>query len=209
MVRTVMALGLLLEAGAWWFVAFRRASVWAVMTPVLVGLGVAALIVGGPSWSPGVSPVLAVAGGAAAGVALYLATRVFVVVVRGWGAFQSQSRGMYLRRGELAATAVLALSVLLMVPGEELFWRGLFQVEIADATGGRTLLAAALTWGAFVLANLPSANLAIVAGAVVGGAVWSSLGWWCGGALAPLVSHAAWTALMLAFPVVRRAEAAV
>ena len=52
-------------------------------------------------------------------------------------------------------------------------------------------------------ANLPSANLAIVAGAVVGGGLWGALGWWSGGVLAPLASHAAWTALMIGFPVVR------
>jgi len=203
-----MALGLAVEAGAWWVVAFRRTSVWLVMTPVLVALGTAALVVGPPAWSPRVDGAIAVAGGAVAGVALYLATRAFVLVVRGWGAFQDQSAGMYLRQGAISTPVAVALSVLLMVPGEELFWRGLFQPHLAGQDD-RLLFAALVTWGSFVLANLPSANLAIVAGALVGGAVWSVLGWWCGGALAPLVSHAVWTTLMLALPVVRRAEAAV
>jgi membrane protease YdiL (CAAX protease family) len=202
-----MALGLAVEAGAWWVVAFRRASVWVVMTPVLVALGIAAIVVGPPSWSPRVGAGVAVLGGAVAGLALYLATRAFVGFVRGWDAFQQQSAGMYLRQGRVSTAGALALSIVLMVPGEELFWRGLFQPHLASS--GRLAFAALLTWGSFVLANLPSANLAIVAGAVVGGAVWSALGWWCGGALAPLASHAVWTALMLGFPVVRRAEAAV
>ena len=205
----VMALGLALEGVAWWFVAFRGRSVWLVMTPVLATLGVAAIAVGPPAWSPRVGAAGALAGGAAAGVALYAATRAFVVVVRGWDAFRRQSAGMYLRQGALSTPAVLALSVVLLVPGEELFWRGLYQPHLASALDGRLVLAAALTWGSFVLANLPSANLAIIAGAVVGGAVWSTLGWWCGGALAPLASHAVWTALMLSLPVVPRAEAAV
>jgi membrane protease YdiL (CAAX protease family) len=82
------------------------------------------------------------------------------------------------------------------------FWRGFVQPELE-----RTLdagVAALLGWAAFVAANAPSRNLAVLASAVVGGALWSGLGWWSGGALAPLVCHAAWTALMLSFPVVRR-----
>lgn len=204
-----MFVGLALEAGAWGLVAFGRRNVWAVMTPVLVVLGLAAVVVGPPVWSPEVAPSSAIAVGLGLGLVLYLATRLFVFTVRGWGSFQRQSSGMYLRRGSLSLPAILGLSVLLIVPGEEVFWRGLFQVELAGSLGGRTALAALLSWGAFVLANLPSANLAIVAGAVVGGAVWSGLGWWCGGALAPLACHGAWTALMLAFPVVRPAEATV
>jgi membrane protease YdiL (CAAX protease family) len=48
-----------------------------------------------------------------------------------------------------------------------------------------------------------SRNLAIVAGAVVGGAVWCGLCAWTGGVGASLACHVAWTALMLVFPVVR------
>jgi membrane protease YdiL (CAAX protease family) len=82
--------------------------------------------------------------------------------------------------------------------GEELFWRGLFLGELERSVGG--LAAVVLAWGGFVLANLPSGNLAIVAGAVVGGAVWVALAWWTGGIAASLCCHAAWTALMLALP---------
>lgn len=204
-----MLVGLAVEAGAWWLVAFRRLNVWGVMAPVLIALGLAALIAGPPAWSPNVEAATSAAVGLGVGVVLYLATRLFVFAVHGWGTFQRQSSGMYLRRGSLSLPTILGLSVALMVPGEELFWRGLFQVELAGSFGGRAALAAVVSWGAFVLANLASANLAIVAGSVVGGAVWSGLGWWSGGALAPLVCHAAWTALMLSFPVVRPAEATV
>ena len=37
-------------------------------------------------------------------------------------------------------------------------------------------------------------------------AVWTGLGWWSGGPLAPLVSHLTWTALMISFPVIRLIE---
>lgn len=202
-----MVLGLAAEAYAWWLISFRGRSVWAVMTPVLAGLGGAALLAGPPAWSPRVDAAAAVLLALGTGALLYLATRTFVTLVRRWGAFREQSIGMYLRRGRLSLPGILLLSVVLMVPGEELFWRGVFQVEAASVVGGRTL-GAVVTWGAFVVANLPSGNLAILAGGVVGGAVWTALGWWSGGALAPLVCHGVWTSLMLAFPVVRRAEAA-
>jgi membrane protease YdiL (CAAX protease family) len=105
---------------------------------------------------------------------------------------------MYGRRGTLPLGAVLLLSVGLMVPGEELFWRGLFLPELEDAVKG--VLGPFLAWLAFVAANVPSLNLAIVAGAGVGGAVWVALAVWSGGVLASLFCHVGWTGLMLAFP---------
>jgi membrane protease YdiL (CAAX protease family) len=89
-----------------------------------------------------------------------------------------------------------------------LFWRGLFQGELAPALDDRTALAAAIAWVAFVLANLPSANLAIAAGAVVGGAVWVALAWWTGGVLASLACHIVWIGLMIALPVLHPADVA-
>ncbi|HXF35744.1 MAG TPA: hypothetical protein VNO17_01015, partial [Actinomycetota bacterium] len=59
------------------------------------------------------------------------------------------------------------------------------------------------TWAGYVLVNLASGSPPIVAGALVGGAVWSGLAWWSGGVAASLASHAAWTALMLIGPPVR------
>jgi hypothetical protein len=75
-----------------------------------------------------------------------------------------------------------------MVPGEELFWRGLFKAKLSVVLDGRTV-GAAIGWAAFVAVNLPSGNLAIIARAVVGGG--------------SIVCHAIWMALILGFPVVR------
>ncbi len=198
-----MLLGLTGEGLAWWLVRFRAWNVWRLMAPVLVAMGLAAVAASPPPLSPEVRPALGATVGVLGGVALYAATRAFAAFVRPWAAFRRQSVATYGRRGSLPLATVLLLSVALMVPGEELFWRGLFQVELAEALGGRSALAAVASWGAFVLANLPSANLAIVAGALVGGAAWTLLGWWSGGVLAPLLSHGVWTALMLSLPVVR------
>jgi membrane protease YdiL (CAAX protease family) len=209
MIPTVMVLGMVVEGAAWWWISTRGASVWAVMTPVLVALGVLALATGRPEVAEDVAVGAAVAVGLAAGVLLFAATRVFVAIVAPrWGAFRTQSVSMYGRRGPLSLGAVLALSVLLMVPGEELFWRGLFLPELERALDG-LLPAALLAWVGFVAANLPSRNLAIVAGAVVGGAAWVTLAAWSGGVASGLLCHAAWTALMLAFPPLEASDGGV
>jgi hypothetical protein len=197
----VMVGGLALEGTAWWLVATRRREVWSATVPALVAMGAAALLAG-VVWSPDADPWVALVVGTVSGLLLYAATRTFVVVARPWKTFQRHSLAMYLRQGDRSLALALVLSVLLSVPGEELFWRGFFQTQLVDAFGSAAPAAVA-AWLVFILANLPSANLAIVSGAVVGGAVWCGLAWWCGGALAPLASHVVWTALMLAFPVVR------
>ena len=201
MIPFLMAVGLLVEAVAWWAIARRGASVWATMTPVLVGLGIVALLTGRPTLAD--DPGLAVIAGVAAGVALYVATAAFLAIVAPrWSAFRRQSTQIYGRQVPLALGTVLLLSVVLMVPGEEVFWRGLFLPELRSAADGG-LLGAVLAWLAFVAANLPSLNLAIVAGAAVGGVVWVTLAVWSGGVLAGLLCHACWTGLMLVLPPVR------
>lgn len=202
MVGAVMLAGVVAEAAAWWVVSARRGNVWTVVTPVLVAMALAAAIVGSPLASEGVGLAIASIAGAAAGAALYLGTRLFSTVVRGWEGFGRQARAIYERRIPLTLVQAIVLSAAVAAPAEEVFWRGFLQVEVARAFDGRTLVAAVVAWGLFVLANLASANLAIVLGAMVGGAVWSVLGAWSGGFAAPLACHAVWTALMLSFPVV-------
>jgi membrane protease YdiL (CAAX protease family) len=198
----LLVVGLVAEMIAWWRVS-RGGNVWTHMTPVLASMGVAALLVGPPEWSPDTSSGLAIVAGLAAGVALYIATRVAMLVFSRWPTFRRHSVQMYQRQGGRSLGVALVLSLALSVPGEELFWRGLALEELTSVFDGRTAVAASFAWIAFVVANLPSANLAIAAGAVVGGAVWVALASWSGGVLAPLACHVLWTGLMIALPVVR------
>src|SRR3989304_4437460 len=55
-------------------------GVWAWLPPVLASLGVASLLSGPPPWSPEVDASTAMAVGAALGLALYIATRIFFVI---------------------------------------------------------------------------------------------------------------------------------
>jgi membrane protease YdiL (CAAX protease family) len=204
MVVVALVTGTLAQAGAWWLVERGHGTVWSLVTPLLLLLGVLAIMVETPSLAIDTSVAAALGIGAAAGVGFYVATRAFVIVVTGWGAFQRRSAQMYARQHPLSLSRAVLLSAVLGAPGEELFWRGLLQVELSRALDGRTALAAVITLVLFVAANAPSGNLAIVAAAVVGGAIWGSLAAWTGGVAAPVVCHALWTALMIAFPVVRR-----
>ncbi len=202
MVALVMIAGALVEIAAWWAVSRRGISIWVVMGIALPTLGVAAIAVGEPPVSPSVNGGAAAAAGAASCLVLYLATRVFVAAIRPWRSFQRHSVELYARQAGLPLVAAIVLAAGVMAPGEELFWRGLFQTKLSVVLDDRTA-GAAIAWAAFVAVNLPSRNLAIIAGAVVGGAVWSALAWWTGGVLASIVCHATWTALILGFPVVR------
>jgi membrane protease YdiL (CAAX protease family) len=200
----VIGFGIAAEVVAWRLVVSGRASVWGVMTPTFVVMGAAAALVRGPVLAGEMGPGAALALGAATGVLLYVATRLFVAIVSGWRAFQRQTAETYALAHDVptATTAVLAG---VMVVGEELFWRALVQPRLAEAGGGA---GAALTWLAFALVNSASSRLPIIAGAVVGGAVWALLAWWTGGMLASLLCHLVWTGLMILRPPRRRAKTA-
>lgn len=201
-----MGAGLLAEAGAWAFV-MRGQNLWTTLVPVLAVMGIVAVAVRTPAWSPDIDPWVSAAIGLASGVVLYLATRAAVLVLSRWPTFRRHAVELYARRGGLSLGAALGLSLGVSALGEELFWRGLFQAELGSALDGRTA-AAVLTWAALVLANLPSANLAVVAGAMVGGALWAGLAWWSGGVLASLACHLVWTGAMIAFPAVEEEDVA-
>jgi len=202
MIAAVVVIGGVAEAVAWWVVAQRRVGVWAGLAPVLAAAGVAALATGKVPLSPAAFPITAGAVGLAAGVALFAATRVFVwAVERVWPAFRRHAEAIYDQRGGLSVPAAVG-AALVVVAGEELFWRGLAQGRLAHSAG--RLGGALAVWGASIAANAPSGSLPILAAAVVGGAVWGALAFWTRGVLAALLCHAVWTGLMIAFPPVAR-----
>lgn len=188
----------------WWLVARGRTNVWRGLAMVIGVAGVAAVLTGRLAISPRVSIAAAAAGGVGSGLLLFVGTAAFsALAVRLWPRFRVHAERIYEQRFGMSLLAVLGLALGLAVTGEELFWRGLAQTRATEAAG--RVGGAAVGWGAYVVANLPSANLAILAGAVVGGAVWAALAAWTGGVLAPLLSHLAWTGLMILLPPVRRA----
>ena len=194
----VIAMGLTAQMIGWWLIASRGRDVWHILPPILAVMGVVALLVAAP-FEPDVGRTAQVIAGISAGLLLYVGTRAFVWVAVRWGPFRQNVVEAYAEAQEVPKARALALSLLLSVPGEELFWRGLAQGWLTTTALGAAG-AAGVTLLLYVVANLPSRSLPIVAGAVVGGAVWGGLAWWSGGVLAPLASHILWTGLMLAFP---------
>jgi membrane protease YdiL (CAAX protease family) len=183
---------------AWWSVASRRRDLWQVIPFVLAVLGVMAWLVA-PDAHPAVSGASALLVGAVSGIILFVATRIFVAVAIHWRPFARHVIEAYREAGEEPLVRSLVLSLLVSVPAEELFFRGLTQRTLAETwlgAGG----AAGVTLLLYVLGNLPSRSLPIVAGAIVGGVVWGALAWWSGAIVASLASHVAWTGLMLVLP---------
>lgn len=199
-VQTTLAIvGAVAEAYAWWRVAERRFRVWYVMPPVFLAMAYFAVLAVPPVWSGNQNAWIAVVIGIASGGVLYLATRAFVWQAVRWQAFDDDVRAQYRLAGSIALPFRLALSTLILVPCEELFWRGLFQSR-AESLTGMVIAGAVITWIVFVAVNLPSKSMPMVAGAIVGGAVWAGLFAWSEGILAPMASHMVWTFLMLLLP---------
>jgi membrane protease YdiL (CAAX protease family) len=193
----VIAAGFVLEVVAWRAVAARRASLWRLIVAVFAVEGVVAAIVLPPIASGHETVAVALAAGAASGLALWAGTLAFVAVAVRWQPFRTDVAERYARAAEVSLPAAIALSILIAVPGEELFWRNLVQRRFGVSS---EMVGAAVAWLGYVAVNAASGSLPFIAGAVVGGAVWGGLAWWSGGIAASVASHGVWTALMLARP---------
>jgi membrane protease YdiL (CAAX protease family) len=194
MVAAVVAAGVLAQAAMWWLISARRVPFWPATSATFAILGIAAVLAGVPG-SIDVSSLLV---GAGSGAALYGATRLVVAgLLQQIPSFASSVSDVYGRSQEVPGTAVWALTLVVAIPGEELFWRGLVLPELQDVAS--VAVGAGLAWLGYVAANAVLRNLSILAAAVVGGAVWTVLG----SVLdvgAAVASHLVWTSLMLLWP---------
>lgn len=197
--------GVAAQAGAWWLVG-TGVPVWRIAPPVFVACGVLGVLVGEPRAfdhpdlpGPDASPAVAIGVGLAAGVALYLGTLVFTSVAVRWGRFRDDTIVSYERAASASLATALALTAVSVV-GEELFWRGLVQVELSRALRDGVLPAALATAALYVVANAASRSSPIVAASIVGGMVWALLAVLTGSLVAPGLCHLVWTWLMLASP---------
>jgi membrane protease YdiL (CAAX protease family) len=195
----VWVVGVVAEAVAWWRAAAAGRDLWRLMPLVLAAMGIAAVAVLGVRPLGGdVSVGAAIGVGASSGVALFLATRAFVAFAARWEPFRRHVAGAYGRARTIPLGAQIVLSLVVTVPGEELFWRGLAVAQLERVLSPAP--AAAAAWVVYVVVNAASRSLPITTAAMVGGGVWAFLAWWSGGVIAGLASHILWTGLMLAFP---------
>lgn len=197
MTRVVLVVGIGVQAIAWRAVATGRAPFWPTSAATLAVVGVATVLVADPACCAEVPFVAAVVVGLVTGALLYLATRLVVAFATRAPALASEADDAYGRGEEVPANVVWALTLLVVVPGEELFWRGLVLPELERVAG--PLAGSILAWAAGVGVTALSGSLPFLAAAVVGGAVWTALAAWGGGVVAALASHAVWTAAMIAW----------
>jgi membrane protease YdiL (CAAX protease family) len=194
---TVIVVGFALEVVAWRTVATGRASVWGLMVGVFAVQGVAATVALPPIASGQEPMSTALVVGSLCGLVLWAATLVFVAAAVRWQPFRRAVEDRYARAAEVSLPVAVAISLLIAVPGEELFWRSLVQRRVGVSS---EMVGAAVAWLGYVIANAVSGSLPFVAGAIVGGAVWGGLAWWTGGIAASIASHGVWTTMMLVRP---------
>jgi uncharacterized protein len=176
--------------------AWRPLDFWILMTLSQAGMIAAAALLD-PGLVRGLRPSLAAMalglGSAAALYGVFVAGDAISTRVLPFAAHQISD--IYAIRGGWRAWAVAGLLLLVIGPGEEIYWRGLVQGELERAWGPRAgLLATAAVYAAV---HLPSGNFMLVSAAAVCGLFWGLLYAWKHSLLANVVSHAAWDAVVL------------
>jgi uncharacterized protein len=194
----VIVVGAFAQVVAWRLVANGRVPFWPVVTTTFAVLGLVSLVVGDASCCRETTSATASAVGVASGLLLFGATRVVVDLATRHEVIRRSVVAVYRREEEVSLLAVTALTLAIVVPGEELFWRGLVLTELSAATS--VAAGAVLAWGAWVVVDAAWGSIPLLAGAVVGGALWTALAAWTGGVVAPIASHLVWTGLMIAWP---------
>jgi membrane protease YdiL (CAAX protease family) len=193
----VIVAGFALQVAAWRIVATGRASLWGPMVGVFAVPGVAAAIALPPVGAGRQALAVALAVGIVSGITMWAATIAFVAIAVRWQPFRRAVAERYARAAEVSLPVAVAVSLLIGVPSEELFWRNLVQRRLGLSGD---LIGAVGAWAGYVAVNVASGSLPFVAAAIVGGAVWGGLAWWSGGIAAGLASHGVWTTLMLVRP---------
>jgi uncharacterized protein len=196
--EAVLVVGVLAQVIVWRLVVRGRLPFWPATAATFAAIGIASLLVGDPSCCREKEAAFASGVGVASGLLFYGATRVVVDLATRQAVLRKTVADLYRRSRETTFVTALALTLVVAVPGEELFWRGFVLPELGDATSSFT--GALLSWAAAVGVNAGWASAPLLAGAVVGGALWTALATWTGGVVAPIASHLVWTGLMLVWP---------
>jgi CAAX protease family protein len=194
----VIVIGVVVQVVVWRLVARDRLPFWPAVTTTFSLLGIGSVLAGDPGCCRETTSATASAVGVSSGLLLFGATRVVVDLATRHHVIRRSVAAVYRREQEVSTVAVSVLTLAIVVPGEEIFWRGLVLPELSASTS--VALGAVLAWAAWVAVDATWGSIPLLAGAVVGGAVWTGLATWSGGLAAPVASHLVWTALMLVWP---------
>ena len=198
MTEAAIAVGVAVQVVVWRLVARDRLPFWPATATTFAMIGITSLLAGDPSCCRESEVAVAFGVGVVSGLILYGATRVVVDVAAQHPSVRGSVASVYRRSMETTVFTTLALTLVLAVPGEELFWRGLVLPELSEATSSTT--GALLSWAAAVGVSAAWSSAPLLAGAAVGGGLWTWLAAWSGSLLAPIASHLVWTGLMLVWP---------
>jgi membrane protease YdiL (CAAX protease family) len=198
MTEAVVAVGVAAQVIVWRLVARDQLPFWIATSTTFAVIGVASVLAGNPRCCRETGVAAASVVGVASGLVLFVATRVVVDAATRHPLLHGAVANVYRRSRETRFVTALALTLVIAVPGEELFWRGFVLPELGGATTSTT--AALLSWAAAVGVNAAWASAPLLAGAVLGGALWTGLAVWSGGVVAPIASHLVWTGLMIVWP---------
>jgi membrane protease YdiL (CAAX protease family) len=112
---------------------------------------------------------------------------------------KTQVGGIYLLGFGTNKILIFLLLFFITGPGEEVFWRGFLQARLMERWGNLAGYAAAT--GIYAAVHIFSANLILMAAALVAGAFWGGLYLWKKDLLLQIVSHSLWSAVIFAlFP---------
>lgn len=176
-----------------WVVTFawQPLNFWVLMTVGVGGLGALAVGIRGPfPLKEGARWDDLLLGAAASAVlyALFAVGRVVAGHVLPFAA--SQIGAAYAIRTQAPLWAIALPLVLVIAPGEELFWRDLVQWGLIQCLGpGRGWVGAALLYG---LVHVAAANAMLVIAATAAGAFWGGLYLRVGRIAPVVVSHILW-----------------
>ena len=193
-----IVIGVVLQVVVWRLVARDRLPFWPAVTTTFAALGIGSLLAGDPGCCRETTPATASVVGVSSGLLLFGATRVVVDLSTRHHVISRSVAAVYRREEEMGTVALSVLTLAVVVPGEELFWRGVVLPELSASTS--VAVGAVLAWAAWVAVDATWGSIPLLAGAVVGGALWTGLATWSGGVAAPVASHLVWTALMLVWP---------
>jgi membrane protease YdiL (CAAX protease family) len=198
---TVLAIaGPIAVAAAWLVVRSGRVSLWLINGLLMPVLGVLSLLTGDiETASPSIGCWRAAFLGVGTGLGLYGATVAFMFLAGRWPPLARHTAALYENTRGISLPAAVAISALLVAPGEELLWRGVV-LEALEPVSGSALVVGVLAWAAYIAANAFSGSVPILLGAIVGGAAWTALAVATEGVVASIACHAIWTGLMVAFP---------
>jgi membrane protease YdiL (CAAX protease family) len=198
-IRWSPLLGTLMLAGAFWFFAFyvTWGAFWlkiSFFAAVLAGLALRLQPNILPQLRLDKNAILVGLGSAAALYLIFFGTRALITMTLPFAPDQIEE--IYRKGQSTPLWAMAALSLLVMGPSEELFWRGYLQRQLMNRFGnwqgwlmGTILYAGVHSW-AF--------NLTLVGAAMVAGAFWGALYWRFNNLVTVMVSHSIWSVLIFA-----------